>query len=74
MLYGAALRQGDLDWLNFVNTTLNVAMFGHENDAYDKAFKDYLRPRSRRRASPASLRSERRQAAAPPVRAAGRPP
>ena len=42
MLYGAALRQGDLDWLNFVNTTFNVAMFGHENELYDAAFKEYF--------------------------------
>ncbi|MBM6593605.1 transporter substrate-binding domain-containing protein [Microvirga pudoricolor] len=42
MLYGAAMRQGDLDWLNFVNTTFSVAMYGHQNDLYDKAFKDYF--------------------------------
>jgi polar amino acid transport system substrate-binding protein len=42
MLYGAALRQGDPDWLNFVNTTFNVAMYGHQNDLYDKAFKEYF--------------------------------
>jgi polar amino acid transport system substrate-binding protein len=42
MLYSAALRQGDPDWLNFVNTTFNVAMYGHQNDIYDAAFKDYF--------------------------------
>ncbi|RWB04627.1 MAG: transporter substrate-binding domain-containing protein [Mesorhizobium sp.] len=42
MLYGAALRQGDLDWLTFVNATFTIAMFGHENALYDAAFKDYF--------------------------------
>ena len=42
MLYSAALRQGDPDWLQFVNTTWNVAMFGHNNAIYDKAFSDYF--------------------------------
>jgi polar amino acid transport system substrate-binding protein len=42
MLYGAGVRQGDPDWLNFVNTTFNVAMYGHQNEIYDKAFKDYF--------------------------------
>ena len=42
MLYGAALRQGDLDWLNFVNTTFSIAMFGHETQLYDEAFKTYF--------------------------------
>ncbi|MFL5259482.1 MAG: transporter substrate-binding domain-containing protein [Hyphomicrobiales bacterium] len=42
MLYSAALRQGDLDWLTFVNTTFNVAMFGHQNEIYDKAFADFF--------------------------------
>ena len=55
MLYGAALRQGDLDWLHFVNTTFNVAMFGHQNEIYDKAFKDYfgLEPPARKPGFPA---------------------
>ena len=49
MLYSAALRQGDLDWLRFVDTTFNVAMFGHQNEIYDKAFADYfgLKPPTR---------------------------
>lgn len=42
MLYGAAMRQGDLDWLNFVNTAFAIAMFGHENALYDEAFKTYF--------------------------------
>jgi polar amino acid transport system substrate-binding protein len=42
MLYSAALRQGDLDWLRFVNTTWDVAMFGHQNQIFDKAFFDYF--------------------------------
>jgi polar amino acid transport system substrate-binding protein len=41
-LYSAALRQGDIDWLSFVNTTLNVAMHGHQTDLYDKAFADFF--------------------------------
>jgi polar amino acid transport system substrate-binding protein len=41
-LYGAGVRQGDLDWLTFVNTTFNVAMFGHMTEAYDAAFKEYF--------------------------------
>ncbi len=42
MLYSAALRQGDLDWLRFVNTTFDVAMFGHQNAIYDAAFFDFF--------------------------------
>jgi polar amino acid transport system substrate-binding protein len=42
MLYGAALRQSDPDWLQFVNTTFNIAMFGHENALYDAAFKEFF--------------------------------
>ncbi|RWL47776.1 transporter substrate-binding domain-containing protein [Mesorhizobium sp.] len=34
MLYGAAVRQGDLDWLTFVNQTFTIAMFGHETALY----------------------------------------
>lgn len=41
-LYGAALRQGDLDWLHFVNTVFTIAMFGHETALYDAAFKEYF--------------------------------
>ena len=55
MLYSAALRQGDLDWLRFVNTTWDVAMFGHENALFDAAFKDYfgLEPPTRKTGFPA---------------------
>ena len=42
MLYGAALPQGDLDWLTFVNQCFACAMFGHENDLYFPAFKKYF--------------------------------
>jgi polar amino acid transport system substrate-binding protein len=42
MLYGAALKQSDLDWLQFVNSTFSIAMFGHENELYDAAFKDFF--------------------------------
>jgi polar amino acid transport system substrate-binding protein len=42
MLYAAAVRQGDLDWLHFVNTTFDVAIFGHQNALYDAAFADYF--------------------------------
>jgi polar amino acid transport system substrate-binding protein len=42
MLYGAAVRQGDPDWLEFVNTTFDVAIFGHQNEISDKAFADYF--------------------------------
>ena len=42
MLYRRALRQGDPDWLNFVNTTFNVAMYGHQNELYDAAFKEFF--------------------------------
>ena len=42
MLYAAAVRQGDPDWLNFVDMVFDVAMFGHQNDIYDKAFFDYF--------------------------------
>jgi polar amino acid transport system substrate-binding protein len=42
MLYSAALRQSDPDWLNFVNTTWNVAMFGHQNALFDQAVADFF--------------------------------
>ena len=41
-LYGAAMRQGDLDWLQFVNTVFSVAMYGHQTQIYDAAFKDFF--------------------------------
>jgi polar amino acid transport system substrate-binding protein len=42
MLYGAAVRHGDPDWLQFVNTTFDVAMFGHQNEIFDAAFVDFF--------------------------------
>jgi polar amino acid transport system substrate-binding protein len=42
MLYGAALKQGDLDWLQFVDSCFTIAMFGHENELYDAGFKDFF--------------------------------
>ena len=68
MLYSAALRQGDLDWLRCVNTAFNVAMFGHQNEIFDKAFEEFfgLKPPA---ASPGSRRSDRpRRCEAPAAR------
>jgi polar amino acid transport system substrate-binding protein len=48
-LYSAAMRQGDLDWLQWVNTTFNVAMHGHQTDIYDKAFEDFFASKPPRR-------------------------
>lgn len=42
MLYGAGVRQGDLDWLNFVDATFTVAIFGHQNDIYDGALDEFF--------------------------------
>ena len=41
-LYGAAMRQGDPDWLQFVNTVFEIAMFGSESSTYDAAFQQYF--------------------------------
>jgi polar amino acid transport system substrate-binding protein len=41
-LYGAALRQGDHDWQQFVDTVYDVAMFGSETALYDAAFKEFF--------------------------------
>jgi polar amino acid transport system substrate-binding protein len=41
-LYGAGVKQGDLDWLTFVNTCFNVAMHGNDSAIYDQAFKEYF--------------------------------
>ena len=48
-IYSAAVRQSDPDWLEFVNTTWNVAMFGHETAIFDKAIADFfgLKPPAR---------------------------
>ena len=42
MLYGAAVKQGDPDWLKFVDTTFDVAMHGHQNEIFDGAFVDFF--------------------------------
>jgi polar amino acid transport system substrate-binding protein len=42
MLYGAAVKQGDPNWLTYVNTVFNVAIYGHRNEIYDKAFFDFF--------------------------------
>jgi polar amino acid transport system substrate-binding protein len=41
-LYGAAMRQGDPDWLQFVNTVFTVAMYGHQTQIYDDASKQFF--------------------------------
>jgi len=41
-LYGAAVRQADPDWLQFVNTVFSVAMYGHQTQIYDDAFKQFF--------------------------------
>jgi polar amino acid transport system substrate-binding protein len=49
-IYSAAVRHGDPDWLNWVNTAFTVAMFATEGEIYDKAFDDYfgLKPPARK--------------------------
>lgn len=42
MLYGAAVRQGDPDWLHFVSTAFEIAMFGNDNALYDAAFLEFF--------------------------------
>lgn len=41
-IYSAAVRHGDQDWLNWVNTAFTVAMFATEGEIYDKALEDYF--------------------------------
>jgi polar amino acid transport system substrate-binding protein len=41
-LYSCAMRQGDLDWLHWVNTCLNVAMHGHQPEIYTAAFQEFF--------------------------------
>ncbi|MGD9510403.1 MAG: transporter substrate-binding domain-containing protein [Geminicoccaceae bacterium] len=41
-LYGAAVRQGDPDWLHFIDTAWNVAMFGHQNEIFDQAIAEFF--------------------------------
>jgi polar amino acid transport system substrate-binding protein len=42
ILYGAAVRQGDPDWLHFVDTAFTVQMHGHLTEIYDHALKDFF--------------------------------
>jgi polar amino acid transport system substrate-binding protein len=41
-IYSAAVRQGDPDWLNWVNTAFAVAMFATEGEIYDKGLEDFF--------------------------------
>ena len=41
-LYSAAIRQGDFDWLQYVNTCFNVAMHGNEPEIYTAAFQEFF--------------------------------
>lgn len=41
-LYGAALRQADPDWLQWINTCFNVAMHGHQPEIYTAAFEEFF--------------------------------
>jgi polar amino acid transport system substrate-binding protein len=41
-LYGAAMRQGDPDWLQFVNTVFDITMFGSNSAVYDAYFQQYF--------------------------------
>jgi polar amino acid transport system substrate-binding protein len=41
-LYGAGMRQGDPDWLQFVNTVFDIAMFGSNSKMYDAYFQEYF--------------------------------
>ncbi len=41
-LYGAAVRQGDPEWLNWINTCFNVAMHGHQPEIYTAAFQEFF--------------------------------
>jgi polar amino acid transport system substrate-binding protein len=42
LLYGAAVRPDDFEWLNYINTVFNVAMYGSDTAIYDKAFKEFF--------------------------------
>ncbi|MDH3664642.1 MAG: transporter substrate-binding domain-containing protein [Alphaproteobacteria bacterium] len=42
MLYSAAVRHGDPDWLTFVDATFDVAMHGHQNEIFDSAFSNFF--------------------------------
>ena len=40
--YACAVKRGDQDWVNFVNTALHEAMTGVEFDAYANAYKNWF--------------------------------
>jgi polar amino acid transport system substrate-binding protein len=41
-LYSAAVRQGDPDWLHWIDTCFNVAMHGHQPEIYTAAFEEFF--------------------------------
>jgi polar amino acid transport system substrate-binding protein len=41
-LYSAAVRQGDPDWLHWIDTCFNVAMHGHQPEIYTAAFLEFF--------------------------------
>jgi polar amino acid transport system substrate-binding protein len=41
-LYSAAVRQGDPDWLHWIDTCFNVAMHGHQPEIYTTAFEEFF--------------------------------
>ena len=55
-LYSAAVAQGDPDWLNFVNTTFDVAIFGHQTEIYEDALHSFF-----------GMRLPERQPGLPPI-------
>ena len=38
----AAVRQGDPDWLHWIDTCFNVAMHGHQPEIYTAAFEEFF--------------------------------
>lgn len=48
-LYSAAVRQGEFEWLQWVNTCFTVAMHGHQPEIFDRAFEEFLGERPPRR-------------------------
>ncbi len=41
-LYSAAVRQGDFDWLHWIDTCFNAAMHGNEPEIYTAAFEEFF--------------------------------
>ncbi len=41
-LYSAAVRQGDFDWLHYIDTNFNVAMHGNAPEIYTAAFEEFF--------------------------------